>query len=58
MLPPLTSAIAGPVYTGQVHVAEGKLTRPSAELTSIVLSVGVQIAAAHSAYSPWQILYP
>ena len=49
ILPPFTSANAGPLKIGQVHWAAGKGAVPVAVLTSIVPPVGVQVEAAQSA---------
>src|SRR5262245_31142712 len=56
MLPPLTSAMAGPLKMGQRHSAAGNDGRlPSGPLTSIVSPVGVHVEAAQRANSPMQI---
>src|SRR5215510_7194542 len=55
MLPPLTSANAGPLKIGQVHSAARKFAvPPPAVLTAIVPPVGVHVEAAQSAESPTQ----
>src|SRR5215467_7108355 len=52
MLPPSTSARAGPSNIGHVHSASGKGAVPVAVLTSIVPPVGVHVEAAQSANFP------
>jgi hypothetical protein len=56
IFPPFTSAIAGPLYTGQVQVASGNCAvPPPATFTVIMSPLGVQVEAAHNAYEPLQI---